>query len=462
MRLWKSLVRFLSRLRCKFLIPDRNPGNSGTMNKGTATFFQKSRCPLIPQPARRPPIPPMQQNGAGAIMPAKDLSHSGTGAEGRMKAMSALGDVQKAGSNGGNGTCPYCAGKDVVKRGWRSKKYEKAQLYFCNQCQKTFSGQKVKGKSFPLRVIFEGLSLYNLGYGLEESSSRLKEQFGLVIDPSTLADWVKEFEPLCRYARLRPYALKLYSPAQVIRTVHLFHHQVYDFSVHRGKLALLLQEYKNSKFDNLREFLEAIQSECPHQFFKEGERASELKVGFSPEEVIIKEKQNFATRIAGLALQAVSENKLRHKALQDFMLANDSVTVAVEVPVYMDQMDIEHMQEELKFKIPLKLDKVLTGHIDILQLRNGAVHILDYKPQGTKGKEGSRAFTQLTLYALALSRLTGLRLYDFKCAWFDENSYFEFFPLHVVYKLRERAKKEHPDQVKMFEEESSGVIQTQL
>jgi len=354
--------------------------------------------------------------------------------------------------------CPYCQGKDVVKRGWRKKKYEKAQLYFCNHCQKVFTGQKVKGKSFPLRVIFEGLSLYNLGYSLEESCLRLKEQFGLETDPSTLADWVNEFEPLCRYSRLRPYALKLYSPAQIIQTAHLFHHQVYDFSVHRGKLALLLQEYRNNKFDNLREFLEAIQSECPHQFFKDGLRASELKVGFSPEEVIIKEKQNFATRLAGLALQAVSDNKLRHKALQDFMLRNDSVTVAVEVPVYMDQMDIEHMQEELKFKIPIKLDKVLTGHIDILQLRNGAVHILDYKPQGTKGKEGSKAFVQLTLYALMLSRLTGLRLYDFKCAWFDENSYFEFFPLHVVYKLKEFVKKEHPDQMKLFEQENSGVI----
>ena len=136
---------------------------------------------------------------------------------------------------------------------------------------------------------------------------------------------------------------------------------------------------------------------------------------FSLDKVIIREKQNFATRLAKLLLQAVSDNKLRHRALQDFMLRNDSVTVAVEVPVYMDEMDIEYMQEELKFKIPLKLDKVLTGHIDALQLRNGAVHILDYKPDAAKGKRGA-CVTQLTLYALALSRLTGLRLYDFKCA----------------------------------------------
>jgi hypothetical protein len=350
--------------------------------------------------------------------------------------------------------CPYCLSKDVVKRGLRDKKYEVQQRYLCNACQKSFVPQRVKGKSFPLKVIFDGLSLYNSGFSLEESCRRLKEKFGPEVKDSTLSDWLKEFEPFCRYARLRPYGLKLFKPHQAIQTTHLYHHQVYDFSVHRAKLALLLQEYKNGKFDNLREFLEAIQSECPHQFFKEGERASELKVDFSLNEVIIREKQNFATRTAGLVLQAVSENKLRHKILQEFMLANDSITVAVEVPVYMDSMDIEHMQEEFKFNIPIKLDKVLTGHIDILQLRNGCVHILDYKPQD-KDKRRIKPVTQLTLYALMLSRLTGLRFFDFKCAWFDENAYYEFFPLHMVYKLRQRAKKESPDQIKFEEMEKS-------
>ncbi|MBI2459578.1 MAG: PD-(D/E)XK nuclease family protein [Parcubacteria group bacterium] len=78
-----------------------------------------------------------------------------------------------------------------------------------------------------------------------------------------------------------------------------------------------------------------------------------------------------------------------------------------------------------------ELPKLITGHIDLLQVRNGAIHILDYKGEGAAK---ARPIEQLTLYALALSRLTGLRLFHFKCAWFDENDYFEFFPLHVVYK----------------------------
>jgi ATP-dependent exoDNAse (exonuclease V) beta subunit len=67
----------------------------------------------------------------------------------------------------------------------------------------------------------------------------------------------------------------------------------------------------------------------------------------------------------------------------------------------------------------------ITGHIDFLQARNGAIHILDYKPDARTNKP----IAQLTTYALALTRLVpGLRLFDIKCAWFNENCYNEFFP----------------------------------
>jgi ATP-dependent exoDNAse (exonuclease V) beta subunit len=66
-----------------------------------------------------------------------------------------------------------------------------------------------------------------------------------------------------------------------------------------------------------------------------------------------------------------------------------------------------------------------TGHLDFLQVRNGAVHILDYKPNAGTNKP----IAQLTIYALALTRLVpGLRLFDIKCAWFNEYEYCEMFP----------------------------------
>ena len=68
--------------------------------------------------------------------------------------------------------------------------------------------------------------------------------------------------------------------------------------------------------------------------------------------------------------------------------------------------------------------RVITGHIDFLQVRNGAVHILDYKPDARTNKP----IAQLAIYALALTRLVpGLKLFDIKCAWFNEEEYCEFF-----------------------------------
>ena len=38
----------------------------------------------------------------------------------------------------------------------------------------------------------------------------------------------------------------------------------------------------------------------------------------------------------------------------------------------------------------------------------------------------------MTIYALALSHLTGIPLFDFKCAWFNETDYCEFFPRTIL------------------------------
>jgi ATP-dependent exoDNAse (exonuclease V) beta subunit len=113
------------------------------------------------------------------------------------------------------------------------------------------------------------------------------------------------------------------------------------------------------------------------------------------------------------------------------MLVNDSVTVAVEIPVFLTSEDIAYYRQS-RFDIGFETSAI-TGHIDFLQIRNGNIHILDYKPDARKEKH---AHVQLTIYALALARRTGLPLKFFKCGWFDEKDYFEFFPLQAVYKQR--------------------------
>lgn len=359
----------------------------------------------------------------------------------------------------GESRCPYCQSKKFVKRGKRKKKLEVVQLYICKnlECGRTFTAQFIKGKHYPLNFIIEGISYYNLGFGLEDTCRILKQKFGVNPGASTLGGWIKQYASLCRYDRLRPFALKMYKPQETIEVMNMAHRQIYRFMYHRAKIKLTMQEYKNRHFEPLKDYLDGVSSETPHQYFQEGLRISEIKTKFDKSQMIVRSKLNYANRLADFVLQTVKDRKKRHEMLQRFFIANDSVTVATEVPVYIRKEDIEHMQNQLGFKVigdegvevrgragkakaisaAEGLPRLLTGHIDLLQIRNGQIHILDYKPNADKEKP----IEQLTWYALALSRLTGLRLYEFKCAWFDEKSFYEFYPLHVVKKIQEKKKK---------------------
>ena len=263
-------------------------------------------------------------------------------------------------------------------------------------------------------------------------AQRIKERFGLTLSPRTLSQWLAEYRELTTYARLRSRALTRFTSHTLIRSTRLHHKQVYTYHVHQGKLALILAENQHAVFSPIATYLTEMATACPHELFQEEHRASQTANAFDLAGVEIVERQNLAPRIAHLALQAVTHNKRRHDELQRFMLTTDSVTVAVEVPIYLTRSDVAHMQHELGFHIPITTAATITGHIDVLQIRNGRVHILDYKP----GAIHERPIAQLMVYALALSRRTGLRLFDFTCAWFDNRHYFEFYPLHVVHKRR--------------------------
>ena len=65
------------------------------------------------------------------------------------------------------------------------------------------------------------------------------------------------------------------------------------------------------------------------------------------------------------------------------MLINDSVTAAVEIPVFLTGEDIAYYRSR-GFTLHFDSD-IITGHIDFLQVRNGHLHILDYKPEA-RGK----------------------------------------------------------------------------
>jgi len=333
--------------------------------------------------------------------------------------------------------CPYCSGK-VVKRGVRKKKYEQVQRYYCRNCDKSFTSAITKHKTYPLKLIMDSLTLYNRLTPSDKIPEIIKEKYGITITHQIISRWLKEYEQYIPFIRMREFASKKYSKKELIEEAKLIHQQIYNFKYNRGKLDLIVnEEFRHFRFKPLQEFLELAVAECPHQLFKETtKRASEFKNAFNLDQVRITPKNNAAVKIANFVMQAVSNNKLRHETLQNFMLSNDSVTVAAEVAVIIDADDIRHIKHELGFDVPIQLKdgEYITGHVDLIQVRNGLIYIMDFKPSAKKEKP----IDQLVLYALALSRLTGIRLYHMRCAWFDQNNYYEFFPLHVVYKLKKK------------------------
>ena len=336
-----------------------------------------------------------------------------------------------------NPVCPHCGCKSTAKKGKRRNRLQTLQVYRCTECLHRFTGAAGKNKTYPLRLILETVSTFNLGYSLTETQRLLHTRFHRNIPERTISSWLTEYRPLTTYSRLRASGRKLFPPDTVVRS-HTFHHQqVYRFQVHRAKLELLTQPtpqpdtHANLEFSFLKKYLASIETQFPHDLFQaSGHRSSRFPAEIHPP---VTRKENHATRLAALALPTAPNNKKRHETLQRFMLVNDSVTIAVEVPVFLTREDLRYYQER-GFDLDFESDSI-TGHIDFLQIRNGHIHILDYKPEA---KKETHAHVQLTIYALALARRTSLPLKLFKCGWFDEKDYFKFYPLQGVYKRRDQ------------------------
>ena len=350
--------------------------------------------------------------------------------------------------------CPVCSSKNIKKHGTQKKKLQTLQRYFCKDCRKTFTLQpQIRNKTYPAKIILNAISQYSLGHPQTEISKLLVKRHKIKVPQKTISNWLKEYLQICSYSKLRSEAIKLYRPNDILFSKTFHHIQPYTFKYHKAKLYLLFHnklynnQFHNNQFHNISHFYAPIKSylekipteKFPHHIFTynknnnlnnnpNDQRASQLK--FNHLKITHVQKQNQANQLAKLALNLAATNKQRHQAIQDFMLINDSTTIATEIPVYLTNWDAGYYRNQKGFIFPLNnYTTPITGHIDILQIRNKLIHILDYKPEANK----IHPIEQLTIYAMALSRKLNLELYHFKCAWFDENNYFEFFPLQGVY-----------------------------
>jgi PD-(D/E)XK nuclease superfamily len=324
--------------------------------------------------------------------------------------------------------CPNCRAKAVIKKGLRPTRHEARQRWGCTRCGHTFINQVTKHSPYPVKVIMEAIGRYNLGYSARETVRYLKGRFRIAVPQKTFRLWYTAHKPICTYHTIRAAITRRFEPAGLIEKHYLQHRQVYLYTLHHGKLEHLFAYPYHRAYEPIRAYLAAITGhDFPHHLFTPDNpvRSSTYPVRLS---ATVTRKDNYATRLAALALQIAPNNKKRHETLQRFMLLNDSATIAVEVPIYLTPDDFAYFHAH-GFTFPFG-EHPITGHIDFLQLRSGYLHILDYKPDAAKE---THAVTQLTIYAMALSRRTGIPVKAFKCAWFDERDYYEFFPLPAIY-----------------------------
>lgn len=335
--------------------------------------------------------------------------------------------------------CKNCSSANIIKRGFAKNKLQTIQKYQCKECSRIFTIEQTNGKTYPMKIILQAISTYNLGHNLEQTATRINNKYRLTTNQKTISNWINQHKPVCTFARIRNQATKQFSPKNIIQKQTLNHIQPYTFKFHKGKLSIAIKE--NPQFTKLKDYMEKINSkEFPHHIFtynkennSNNQRASQLK--FPHLKIKYIKKQNMANKLTSLALNLAKNNQQRHQAVQDFFLTNDSTTIAAELPVYLTNWDAGYYRNQPGFIFPLdNYTTPITGHIDLLQIRNDLIHILDYKPNAHLNQE--QTIQQLTIYALALSRKLNLELRHFKAAWFDENNYYEFFPLHVVYHKR--------------------------
>ncbi len=104
--------------------------------------------------------------------------------------------------------CPNCGSHVVTRKGVRKKKLEIMQLWRSAACKRTFTPglAALRNKTYPIRIVLQAPTLYNLGYSLTETAKRLKSKTGCTISPTTIATWLGAHKDHTTFRRLRAEA----------------------------------------------------------------------------------------------------------------------------------------------------------------------------------------------------------------------------------------------------------------
>lgn len=197
----------------------------------------------------------------------------------------------------------------------------------------------------------------------------------------------------------------------MIRHAAFKHGWFYHYRVHLEKLSRL-----SAPFPELERFLVAMFEDCPHEYFSGGPRSSKLQIPLALDPVHVPGHEICSFTAFALAN---GRYKTAHSNVQVSMLENDNRTVACEVPLWIEHGELDGYRELFDSEKPL------TGHIDALSIEGDAIWVWDYKPSAAKEKH---AHLQTYLYAVMLSKRTGIALERFRCGYFDDCDCYLFRP----------------------------------
>jgi hypothetical protein len=197
-----------------------------------------------------------------------------------------------------------------------------------------------------------------------------------------------------------------------IKHTSLNHGWFYHYRLHTPKAESLCC----NDYGPLKCFMEKMLTSCPDHYFQTGPRSSSLRLDVDTR--LTKIDGHEVCKLAELGL-AHGGYKTAHSNVEVYMLENDANTVAVEVPIWLQEHELE------TYKALFDCEEPLTGHIDILRIDEENVWIWDYKPAAEKERY---AGCQLLFYAIMLSKRTGIPLERFRCGYFDDKTAFVFKP----------------------------------
>lgn len=300
--------------------------------------------------------------------------------------------------------CCKCKSQQVIKKGKRKTKQGMVQRYWCKNCRHLFVHRLFKHKTYGAALIRAAITLYNQGFTLEEVTRLVSRRFKVRISRSSVHRWVDEQRTCCTYSLLRAGMVKRYGKDLVVSKPFEYQGLAYNFKYHVGKLGLC-----GEQFPSLASYIQRCGEGTPSFFDSITHRCSRFRLRV---DIHKKVSEHLVCAQTGLALGTVASKKMRHSLVETFLLVNDHTTVAVEVPIWFWEK---------------RLDIGIAGHIDVVQVHEGLVYILDYKPEAAREKDEYVA-SQLFLYARGLSFRASLPLCRIRCGWFDEQLYVEFEP----------------------------------